>query len=370
LRYGFGFWPLRFELNVVRVNTLSLKNFRNYEKNTFPFDPVTTLIVGPNTSGKSNMMEALYLLSHGKSFKADYDREMIRAGGKLATANCQLSTKEEKVRLDVFIQASDGTNNNSQKIFKVNGVNRRSTTFVGNLNTVLFTPEDLEIITDSPSTRRNYLNSVLSQVFPDYRRALLTYGKVLRQRNKILESIFERKASRKQLPFWDVKLLESGAVLSKHRDSLFQYISKNIYSLARDLLEGKEITVGYNKSSLSKSVLFDNLERDIKARTTTKGPHREDFDFLINGASAHSFGSRGQQRSIILVLKLLELDYISKMLDRRPVLLLDDIFSELDHQHREKVMELLGKQQTIITTADIHLVDEKYRKKMKIIELK
>lgn len=360
------------------IKTLTLKNFRNYENKSFNFDSVTTLIVGPNTSGKSNLLESIFVLSNGKSNRADYDMELIRKGEKLSIVSCLLSVDYEVRKLEMFLSAKDSVSNLSSKIFRINGVGKRLSTFVGNLNSVLFTPEDLQIITDSPSTRRDYLNTVLSQVHEDYRRAFLSYSKVLKQRNKLLEKIFERKAGIRQLPFWNVKLLEAGKILHDYRSNFFKFINEKINSVASELFERKKLSVYYKENPITGHTLEEGLRKDIQARTTTSGPHREDFEFLIHtpsisrgpvGTSLHAFGSRGQQRSAVLVLKLLELSYIQSVLGHRPVLLLDDIFSELDHEHRKKVVSLLSKQQTIITTADIHHVEEEYRRGMKIIEL-
>src|SRR3990167_11024556 len=203
------------------LTNLTLQNFRSYEKKSFTFSPKTTLILGPNAAGKTNIVEAIMLMATGKSFRADYDREVIRWGSDIA----RIKGTIDETKLEFIITPTI-------KKYFVNGVARRQIDFVGNLRAVLFWPEDLELVTDSPSLRRKYLDSVLVQVDREYRRNLLSYERGLRQRNKLLDGINEGSARRSQLLFWDQLLIAAGGYLTDARAAYIDYV--NSYQLPAD----------------------------------------------------------------------------------------------------------------------------------------
>ncbi len=347
------------------LKTLSLTNFRNYSSANFAFGPTTTLVVGPNTAGKTNLLEAIYFLATGRSFRATHDREAIAQGKPFANVKCQMSNVkyDDGKDLELQILANENGENTSSKRFKVNGVKKRLSDFAGNLRAVYFGPEEILLVTGSPSRRRKYLDSVLVQVDREYARALLEYEKVLRQRNRLLVLIREGEGKRNQLDFWDEKLWNLSEIISGKRALLVD--SLNIG------LGGKLKLIVY-QSKRSPVGIYDLREREIAAGMTLYGPHRDDFRFVVaelalprkegnvNIATTRDlaiFGSRGEQRLAVLHLKLAELEFISERVGERPVLLLDDIFSELDENNRERVLELLGKQQTIVTTTDLEQID-------------
>lgn len=301
------------------IQKIALQNFRSYEKRDFDLGK-KTIIIGENGAGKSNLLEAIYLLATGKSFRADRDSEMLKYGQSFAivkTDNLQITITDRKK-------------------FEVNGIPRRQIDFVGNLRTVLFCPQDMELIVGSPSTRRRYLDFVISQVDREYRRCLISYEKGLRQRNKLLEMIREGLAQRSQLFFWDKLLIKNGEYISLKRS---EYLS--------NLAE-------YDKSVISEERLKQYELQEVAAGTTLVGPHRDDFIVNLNSRDVSKYGSRGEQRMAVLGLKKKEIEYLGG----DPILLLDDIFSELDHRHREEVMNLVNdyRGQVIITTADRHLL--------------
>lgn len=322
------------------LSGLTLSQFRSYAKRSFTFSPKTTLIIGPNAVGKTNILEAIMLMATGKSFRADRDEEMIRWGNDLAVVSCQLADTNEKTKLELYITPT--------KKYKVNGIPRRQIDFIGNLRAVLFWPEHLELVTDSPSVRRKYLDSVLVQVDREYRRNLLSYERGLRQRNRLLDLISDGNASRHQLLFWNQLLIKSGGYIT---DKRIEYIN---------FINTKNCTLVYDKSVISESRLDQYKDEEIAAKSTLVGPHRDDFTFEQDHLDLSKFGSRGQQRLAVLWLKLAELSYIEAATGSRPLLLLDDIFSELDTGHRKLVMGILDKQQTIVTSAeeDIRLPGE------------
>lgn len=265
------------------------------------------------------------------------------------------------------------------KKYLVNGVPRRQIDFVGNLRAVLFWPEHLELVTDSPSIRRRYLDSVLVQVDREYRRNLGSYERGLRQRNRVLDLISVGKAQRSQLLFWDQLLTKSGGYITEKRGEYIDYV--NTQALSGKQESGKKqnftlyalpFTLLYDKSVISESRLIQYKDEEVAAKATLVGPHRDDFIIeksVKREASSKkeilvplrlplsTYGSRGEQRLAVLWLKLGELAFIQEKTGDRPILLLDDIFSELDIEHRTLVLERIGKQQTILTSAETDVID-------------
>lgn len=414
------------------LKTLFLQNFRSYKKKEFKFFSGMTLVVGPNTSGKTNLLEAIYLLATGKSFRAGVEAEMIRSGEELARVSAKIiavsdgrsatnfslmSAREsgntppsdskggasaqirsklplrtskslgEKTSLEIVLTTGQvGDQKTAKKKYLVNGVGKRRMDFIGQLRCVLFGPEDLEIVIGSPSRRREYLDNVLEQIDRDYRRANLSYQKGLRQRNKLLEQIREKGRPRSVLFFWDKLLIENGEVITRKREEFINFINQQ-----PDYFDALEID--YDQSIISPQRLERYAEQEVAAGMTLVGPHRDDFRLVIRDMQTFVpsssqgnaerkrdltiYGSRGEQRTAVLSLKLAELEFIAEKTNApsvgsgqdRPVLLLDDIFSELDPAHRSRIFEIIPQQQTIITTADPRLVRKEHGKKAKLVQL-
>ena len=324
------------------LSDLSLAHFRSYTKRTFIFAPTTTLIIGPNTAGKTNILEAIMTLATGKSFRADTDREMIQWGNEIARINAQCAMRNDMTKLEVRLTPT--------KKYLVNGVARRQIDFIGNLRAVLFWPEHLELVTDSPSIRRKYMDGVLVQVDREYRRNMMSYERGLRQRNRLLDLINEGKATRAQLLFWNQLLIRSGGYLTDKRAEFIHFVNSFQSSIVSYQIE-------YDKSVISESRLEQYKDEEVAAKATLVGPHRDDFVVTKNDLDLSKYGSRGEQRLAILWLKLAELAFIERESGERPLLLLDDIFSELDVEHRTLVLDLLDKQQTIVTSAEEEVAD-------------
>lgn len=354
------------------LDKIFLQNFRNYPKSEFNFSPEINLIIGPNTAGKTNLLEAIYLLSTGKSFRAQQTKELVPWEEEVGRVKGFLGASET-ITLEVILTTGSVQNQKtSLKKYLVNGVARRQLDFVGNLPAVYFGPQDLEIVTDSPSVRREYLNLVLCQADREYRRALTIYEKALRQRNKILEGIKDERLSRSSLDYWDNLILENGPILTQRREEFVDFI--NSVSFGSEGLE-HQFLLEYDKSVISRVRLEQYAVEEVAAEVTLVGPQRDDLEFKIYNAEFRihanlaNFGSRGEQRLATLWLKLGELAFLAQKLGTMPILLLDDIFSELDHEHREHVLKIIPQQQTIITTTDFHLIPESYQKQAKVIEL-
>lgn len=317
--HGFGI------ILLVMLAKINLVNFRNYEKAEFEFSLVT-VVVGENGAGKSNLVEAIYLLATGKSFRAERDNEMVSYGQSFSKVSGQI----EGEKLEVVL--------NDRKKLEVNGVAKRQVDFVGRLPAVCFSPQDMELVTGSPGGRRRYLDFVISQMDREYRRCLVSYEKGLRQRNKLLEMIREDLAGRNQLFFWDRLLIKDGEYITRKRQ---EYLDRNENAF-------------YDKSVISEARLKQYEVEEVAAAVTLVGPHRDDFVINLKGRDVSKFGSRGEQRMAVFGLKEKEIEYLGGS----PLLLLDDIFSELDHKHREEVMNLVEDYggQVIITTTEPNLL--------------
>ena len=381
--------------------------------------PGVTIIVGPNTFGKTNILEAIYLLASGKSFRAEVEKEIISYGEEIARIDGVTNLSSLEI---LITTGSVGGKKAPKKQFLVNGVKKRMTDFIGHFFAVLFSPQDLQLVTDSPSLRRKYLNSVLSCVDKEYRRALLVYEKALRQRNRILEMIREKRAKFAQLEYWDRLLIKNGSIITEKRGEFIDFINTQYRPLNREKSpisqletrpfpqltkkKGGVFKIVYEKNEISEERLKEKQEREIILGMTLVGPHRDDF--IINLQSQNSclpagranlkttrphriresvsgaasqisnlgksrdlsiYGSRGEQRLAVLWLKLGELAFLEEETDQKPVLLLDDIFSELDSNHRDLVTKIIPNQQTIITTTEERVVKGNFLKEAQRLRL-
>ncbi len=341
---------------------IQLLDFRNFRDKVLAFSPGVSVVIGDNATGKTNILESIALLSTGKSFKAGVEMEMINYDAEITRIKGLITDDAGKIKLEAVLTRGELTINEnpkrtekvSRKKLLVNGVSKRLIDFAGNLKVVLFGPWDMDLATTSPSVRRRFLDSVLSLTDREYRRALMSYEKGVRQRNKLLYRIREEGASSSQLMFWNMLLIKNGDYLSNSREAFIDFANRQ-----KDFYE-HDFSLIYDKSAISESRLAQYAREEIASATTLIGPHRDDFSFQIAGHSSDKqrdlgkYGSRGEQRMGILWLKLAELSYVEEKTGTKPTLLLDDIFSELDHDHRELVFSIAHNQQTIITTADPH----------------
>ena len=359
------------------LQNLKLTNFRNHKAFELDFADGVNLIVGQNGAGKTNILEAVYLLSTGKSFRARYDHEMIYNpkifgqenplldifDGGLTTKDfakvtgvVKPDTESETDILDVVIVREDPSTNFSQKTYKLNGTAKRFYDSAGVFNCVLFTPQDLELFTGSPALRRRFLDEILCKVDQKYKKEHILYTKALRQRNKLLEKINKTSLGRDELPFWTEKVFSSGTYIQQKRQELIKNLNKSVEQTFSNISNhNQKTTISYKINQLTLERLEEHADHEIYAKTTLIGPHRDDFDFLLSGYNIGHFGSRGQQRTAVLSLKILELHIVASATSTKPVLLLDDIFSELDDGHKQALTQVVQNQQTVITSthADI-----------------
>ncbi|MBP6913042.1 MAG: DNA replication and repair protein RecF [Candidatus Levybacteria bacterium] len=346
------------------VTKITLKQFRSHHKKTFEFGP-TTIIIGRNTAGKSNILEALYVLSHGTSFRAARDADMIENGYEFARIEGLVKDGTDTTNLVTILALQ---NNYLSKKYLVNDVPRALRTFSDYLYTVLFTPQDIEIVTASPGGRRRYIDSILSNSHKEYRAALSRYEKALRQRNRMLSDMKNGRKTYQQVDFefWEKLLIEHGTTIHEYRRGFVEYVNgsqKQIF----------DFEMHYDHSIISVERLFKYRFEERASGVTLVGPQRDDFQFFYANTrhEVKEYGSRGEQRLTVLQLKLLEIEYLKARTGAIPVLLLDDIFSELDNENIDKIYHFLEGQQTIITTTHKEFVPEKILKQgdLKIIEL-
>lgn len=356
------------------LKSLTLQNFRNYKKSSFDFKDKSLIIIGPNTAGKSNLIESIFLLSTGKSFRAEKDSQMVKIGHELGKVSAEQSSGDPDLEVVVTVGEVAGVRAQYKRFF-VNGVAKRRADFVGNFPSVLFSPQDLEIVVGSPGLRRNFLDNVLDQTDRDYRIASLGFSKSLKQRNALLEIAKETGARHeKEFEYWDSLVIRNGSVITRKREEFINFLNES----KKDIFDFK---IEYDKSLISKERLEQYRDAESATGVTLVGPHRDDFKVLFPSSAKasegqgsnlelKSFGSRGQQRLGVLQLKLLELSYVHDNIDTKPIFLLDDVFSELDEGHINLILGIIDNQQTIVTTTHEEFIPAKIQRTMEIIELK
>lgn len=355
------------------ITEVNYKNFRNYDNLNITLSPQINLIYGDNAQGKTNLIEGIYYCSMGKSFKFSPDMGFI----KFEKENAELSVK----------YVSDGRNKEN-KIFlekkkgkkaEINGVPiKRRVDFIGNLNVVLFSPQDIDTIKESPFYRRRYMDICAGGLRKKYLSALSDYNRTLAQKNKLLKE----DSSLNTLDVWNEKLAEYGSIIMWFRISLVNKIKEIIKPIFDEISEGKEEiklkylktfsfdetgNIEYIKQEFLK-VLNLNKDKEIREKTCLLGPHRDDLLFYINGKNAKIYGSQGQQKSIVLALKMVQAELFFQQTGKYPVLLLDDITSEFDIKRRKYLIGQLKNKQVIITGTEKNIIPEELSPKLFKVE--
>lgn len=325
------------------LRSIKLKSFRNLADVGIKFTKNITVLIGDNAQGKTNFLESIYFLGSGRPIKTETDEEIINFGEKFVNIEGIVETRENSsIKISNIIQK---TNEGIKKRFLVNDIPRRMLDYAGQLVTVYFRPEDIDLVTGSPSARRQYIDSTLSQVDKEYRKILNSYQKIIIQKNKLLKLIREALAKLDELDFWNGEQLRLATLIHNKRQNFFDTIN----SFERKF---GDFDYKYLPNRISQERLSELQDKEIQAAMSLCGPHRDDFVFILNEKDLAKYGSRGEQRTAVLDLKITELSFFEKILTERPVLLLDDIFSELDELHRQHVLDLSKLQQTIIATVE------------------
>jgi len=347
---------------------LSLQHFRSYESHQAALNPGVTIIVGPNGSGKTNLLEALYTISVGTSFRGA-DRDMVRHGDDWFRIE---ATYDDDTR--VLTYSLEGQ---SPKHFSLDGIKRSRLSYQQKIPVVLFEPDHLRLLSGSPSSRRDYLDNVLARLQPDFSRVKSQFERALLQRNNILKRAERRSAALDdQLFVWNIKLAELAEHIAERRLGLIAYINQHIDELYSHIADKPSKVhleyetdlqpTRYKETMLSE--LNARLDADVVRGFTGVGPHRDDFALHLNGARSSTSASRGEMRSLLLTLKMIELELLRDQHAYPPLLLLDDVFSELDSVRRRTLAALAKPYQTIITTTDADVVKGYFGADTSIIE--
>ena len=332
------------------INSIKINNFRNYKLEEINLEKNINIFYGENAQGKTNIIEAIFLCSMGKSFRAKKDKEMIF----LSKENASVEIEYKKLDRDGKIKIEL---NNKKNVY-INGIKiKKLSELLGNINIVIFTPDDINILKGGPQNRRRFLDIMISQLKPNYMYNLNLYLKTLEQRNNYLRQIKEENKKEELLDIWDEKLSEYAINIYNYRKEFLEKINKKIKNIHQEITDNKEeIEIEYLSECINKEeylkLLKGRRKLDIIKGFTTKGVHRDDFVIYINKKRLDIFGSQGQHRTAILSLKLSELNIIEEEIGEKPILLLDDFMSELDEKRRNHFLEKINDTQVIITCTD------------------
>ena len=330
------------------VDSLELKNFRNYENELFSFDSGTNILYGDNAQGKTNVLEALQVCATTRSQRGSHDTEMIGFGEEEAHLRLLFHKQGMPHKIDLHLRK------NGKKGAAVDGMPiRRAADLLGMVPVVSFFPEDLKIIKNSPKDRRRFMDSQLCQLDPIYVARLTEYNKIILQRNALLKDARFAAALEPTLHVWDEQMISCGSYLIRKRESFLQQLNQLVIDIHAALTEGKEqIALLYEPSVPAEGFapgLSRAREKDLKNRTSSIGPHRDDFQVTVNGIDIRHFGSQGQQRSAALSLKLAEILLVKESVKEMPILLLDDVLSELDNRRQKMLLQHIEHIQTFLT---------------------
>jgi len=339
------------------IRSLSLKNFRNFSDLEVTFSESLTVFIGKNGSGKTNILEGIRFLSISRSFRTTRDSYVIRWGEEYARILGEIEADKQKKQCMAYVEQKN--RRVSKKEFQVNKISRKAVEMLGEVLTVLFTPEDIDLITAPPRERRRYLDMLLCQIDAKYCFALMEYKKILKNRNKILSDLQKGRSSEDLLELWDDKLIERGLEITKRREVLISYfntvLSKMYQKMSGNTVDTLSLdfspTVESDEDSF-RDLLAIKRTHEIYVGHTLLGPHRDDFTFLLNEKDIAFCGSRGEFRTTILALKQAELKYVEEVRGEKPLLLLDDVLSELDAERQQQLFSMTKNRQTCITTTD------------------
>ncbi len=330
------------------INSIELQDFRNYETLKLDFDSGTNILYGDNAQGKTNVLEAIYICATTKSHKSNKDREIIHFDKEEAHIRMYLEKDAYEYKVDMHLRKSKskGIAINGQKI-------KKAADLIGLLNVVFFSPEDLSIIKNGPSERRRFVDMELCQLDKSYIYNLNQYNKIVNQRNKLLKDFYQNSDLLETIHIWDSQLLSYGKQIIARRRNFIENLNQIIYDIHLKLSGGREkLVISYEPDVLEEEYeekLKNGMDRDLRLKQTSIGPHRDDFSFIVNEVDIRKYGSQGQQRTAALSLKLAEIELVKKITKTCPLLLLDDVLSELDSHRQNHLLNSIGDIQTIIT---------------------
>lgn len=330
------------------IESIELKNYRNYDELHMEFSPGTNILYGNNAQGKTNILEALYVCCTTKSHRGSKDREMIHFHQDESHIKLNIRKNDVPYRIDMHLKK------NKAKGVAINGIPiRKASELFGIVNVVFFSPEDLNLIKNGPAERRKFIDLELCQLNKLYVHSLVSYNRILLQRNKLLKDLFFHPEYEETLDVWDMQLVMYGREIIRYRQEFIEQLNDIIRDIHRQLSGDKEnLKILYDPNS-SIEALEQEIKRsrpqDLKQKTTLVGPHRDDIGFFIDDIDIRRFGSQGQQRTAALSLKLAEIQLVNKLVRDYPILLLDDVLSELDGERQNHLLSAIDHIQTMIT---------------------
>ena len=330
------------------IESVQLKNFRNYESLELDLSPGTNIFYGNNAQGKTNILEAIYLCGTTKSHKGSKDKDMIRFGEDEAHIRMMVNRDELSYKIDMHLRK------NKAKGVAINGLPiKKASELFGVVNLVFFSPEDLNIIKNGPGERRRFLDLELCQLDKIYLTDLASYNHIVNQRNKLLKDIYVQPSLKSTLEIWDMQMAEYGRRIIEKRREFIRELNETVRKIHYNLTGGlEELEVIYEPSSEAEgleSAISSNRERDMRMKLTSVGPHRDDLCVMANGIDIRRYGSQGQQRTAALSLKLSEIYIVKSKIKDTPILLLDDVLSELDSSRQNYLLDSISVIQTLIT---------------------
>jgi len=330
------------------IKSIELADYRNYESLNLQFDKGTNILYGDNAQGKTNILEAIYVAATTKSHKGSKDKEIVNFDKEEAHIRTYLEKEGVETRVDMHLRKSKskGIAIDGQKL-------KKAADLLGLCNVVFFSPEDLGIIKNGPSERRRFVDMELCQLDSFYLYNLNNYNKIVNQRNKLLKDMYMNPDLKETLNIWDMQLVSFGSKIIERRKVFVEQLNEIIYDIHKKLSGNKEeLLIQYEPDveieDFERKIRM-NQDRDIKSKMTSVGPHRDDFSFMVGEVDIRKYGSQGQQRTAALSLKLSEIEIVKKIAKDTPVLLLDDVLSELDSNRQNYLLNSIGDIQTIIT---------------------
>lgn len=353
------------------IKKIILENFRNYKNEEIEFDEKLNIIVGENAQGKTSLLEGVYLCSFGKSFRTSKDKEMINFGKDFFRIKGFFQKEDEEII--EFALSKEG-----KKAAKINGLKvEKISDIISDYFVVIFSPEDLKIIKEDPEKRRNFIDRELCQLKVAYYDSLLKYKKLLKQRNYYLKEDF---VDTQMLDVWDMQLAKEGSKIIHWRKNFVEKIGRISANIHNKITDGKEKPsfvyvsgIEYNEDiTEQEKIFYDTLlmdrERDMYHRNTGKGPHKDDIDIFIDGKNVRKYGSQGQQRTVALSIKLAEIEIIKEESKEYPILLLDDVLSELDEKRQKYLFESIENVQVLITATELpEKIDKEFKDNKKVM---
>jgi DNA replication and repair protein RecF len=331
------------------LQQIRLKNFRNYTDKIFHFNPFITIIFGKNAVGKTNLLEGIYFGYQGKGFREKREAQLIKFGEKEAMVELKMISEEEKSLYQIILKEE---NNKTKKMFFVSQLKKNSSFYQKEIGAViLFTPQQIEIISNSPEERRDYFDEVLSLFYPQYKTTLINYKNALRRRNKLLETSHNLQTLKSELKFWDSFLEKEAGVLTQIRENYINFLNTN------NKIDHQYFSIEYKKNPFTKERIALFFDKEVKVKQTLIGPQKDDFRIYLKEKDVHFFGSRSEQRIALFWLKLNEIKFIEEKLGKKPLLLLDDVFSEFDLDNQKLIINLVKKYQAVLTTTNPLIVE-------------